>query len=382
MGTGDAPPASGEPVITGDIALASMKNSQLQDRAALNNTSSVASTIPSASMTVGQKRIALMSIKKDSGASQPTGMQQKLQAVATALLPIFNQLLIYIDIMAPYLVKAWETAQTVYSYTPVNIIEAIYGLALCFFGGLYPLTIAAGETFRVSGGDRVKKCLALLWDDLKAVHQANMLDNKKDDDNDGIADVDQIDKQQLMTRKISLVLKTVNPNRVLEAWGGLAQAFAGVCATLKLQFARVISLAVSIADQIRPVLVQFVAPALVQIMPSDYHHWIFPMIDVASKLIGGSIAWFLFRVLAAVHSGIIGGLACARALMRYANSQKWITLNHEETMLDEYAGWALAAVGVYFQVSNGMSAPFPLNILFLPVTACESYLQWLITWMS
>ena len=177
-----------------------------------------------------------------------------------------------------------------------------------------------------------------------------MLDNKKDDDNDGVADVDQIDKQQLMTRKISLVLKTVNPNRVLEAWGGLAQAFAGVCATLKLQFARVISLAVSIADQIRPVLVQFVAPALVQIMPSDYHHWIFPMIDVASKLIGGSIAWFLFRVLAAVHSGIIGGLACARALMRYANSQKWITLNHEETMLDEYAGWALAAVGVYFQV--------------------------------
>ena len=57
------------------------------------------------------------------------------------------------------------------SYTPVNIIEAIYGLALCFFGGLYPLTIAAGETFRVSGGDRVKKCFLLLWDDLKAVHQ-------------------------------------------------------------------------------------------------------------------------------------------------------------------------------------------------------------------
>jgi len=41
-----------------------------------------------ASMTVGQKRIALMSIKKDSGASQPTGMQQKLQAVATAVPPL------------------------------------------------------------------------------------------------------------------------------------------------------------------------------------------------------------------------------------------------------------------------------------------------------
>jgi hypothetical protein len=87
------------------------------------------------------------------------------------VLPIVNHLLVYIDIAAPYIVKAWEIAQTVYSYTPVNIIEAVYGLALCFFGGMYPLTIAAGETFRVSGGDRVKKCIGLLWEDVKAVHQ-------------------------------------------------------------------------------------------------------------------------------------------------------------------------------------------------------------------
>jgi hypothetical protein len=177
-----------------------------------------------------------------------------------------------------------------------------------------------------------------------------MLDNKKDDDGNGIADVNEINKQQLMTRKLALVLKTVNPNRMLEAWGGLAQAFAGVCAILKVQFAKVISLAVSIADQLRPVMVQFVAPAMVQILPSDYHHWIFPVIDVMSKVIGGSIAWFLFRVLAAVHSGMIGGLMCTRALLRYANNKKLLTLNHEETMLDEYTGWALAACGVYFQV--------------------------------
>jgi len=182
------------------------------------------------------------------------------------------------------------------------------------------------------------------------VCQANLLDNKKDDDGNGIADVNEIDKQQLMTRKLALVLKTVNPNRMLEAWGGLAQAFAGVCAILKVQFAKVISLAVSIADQLRPVMVQFVAPAMVQILPSDYHHWIFPLIDVMSKVIGGSIAWFLFRILAAVHSGMIGGLVCTRALLRYANNKKLFNLNHEETMLDEYTGWALAACGVYFQV--------------------------------
>ena len=47
-------------------------------------------------------------------------------------------------------------------------------------------TIAAAETFRVSGGDRVQTALAHLWDDLKAVHRANVMDNKKDDDGDGV----------------------------------------------------------------------------------------------------------------------------------------------------------------------------------------------------
>mmetsp|Transcript_56840 Transcript_56840/g.83401 ORF Transcript_56840/g.83401 Transcript_56840/m.83401 type:complete len:375 (+) Transcript_56840:40-1164(+) len=371
----DAPPK-----VSGDLALASMKNSQLLARAAVLNSSNVGQTAPSGAMSQGQKRIALMSLNREGG--QDSSMQAKLQQLSTSILPLLNKLLVFIDAMSPYLVKAWDTAQTVYKYTPLNIIEAIYGLALCFFGGLYPLTIAAGETFRVSGGDRVQNCLSLLWTDLRAVHQANMLDNKKDDDGDGIADIDQISQQELMTRKMALVLKTVNPNRILQASGGLAQAFAGVCATLKLQFARVISLAVSISDSIRPLLVQFLAPALVAVIPSDYHHWIFPMIDVTCKIIGGSIAWFLFRILAAVHSGILGGLMCARALLRYANNMKWLTLNADETMMDEYAGWTLAALGVYFQVSNGMAAPFPLNILFLPVTFCETYLQWLVTWMN
>ena len=160
-------------------------------------------------------------------------------------------------------------------------------------------TIAAAETFRVSGGDRVQTALAHLWDDLKAVHRANVMDNKKDDDGDGVADVDQISKQALMTRKAALVLKTVNPNRLLQATGALAQAFAGVCATLKLQFAKVISVAVSISDNVRPLLLQFLAPALVSVIPCDFHHWIFPVIDVMAKVLGMSLAWFLFRVIAA-----------------------------------------------------------------------------------
>jgi len=144
----------------------------------------------------------------------------------------------------------------------------------------------------------------------------------------------------------------------------------------------VIALAVSIADAMRPVMVQFVGPLLVALMPADYHKWVSPMIDVFCKMVAGSVAWFLYRLVASVHSGIVGGLICTRALLRWANEKKVLSWKHEETMLDEYLGWTLAACGVYFQVSNWMSVPFPLNVLFLPVTMCETYLQWVVTWME
>jgi hypothetical protein len=174
----------------------------------------------------------------------------------------------------------------------------------------------------------------------------------------------------------------VDPSKLLNAYGGIATAFAGVCATLKLQFAKVIALAVSIADFMRPIMIQFVGPLLVAMIPSDYVKWVSPLIDVFCKLVAGSIAWYLYRIVAAVHSGLIGGLICTRALIRWANEKKYLSWKPEETMLDEYLGWMLAAMGVYFQISNWMSVPFPLNIFMLPVTMCESYLQWVVTWMD
>lgn len=56
----------------------------------------------------------------------------------------------------------------------------------------------------------------------------------------GVADVDQLSGQQLISRKLAIVLRNVNPDRCLQAIGALAQAFAGVVATLKLQFARTV----------------------------------------------------------------------------------------------------------------------------------------------
>jgi len=66
----------------------------------------------------------------------------------------------------------------------------------------------------------------------------------------------------------------------------------------------------------------------------------------------------------------------SRNLMIYGNKRGWLHLKHEETNLDETVGWALAAIGVYFQVRYGFSLPFPFNILLFPLT----FLEWVIIW--
>jgi hypothetical protein len=45
-------------------------------------------------------------------------------------------------------------------------------------------------------------------------------------------------------------------------------------------------------------------------------------------------------------------------------------------MLDEYLGWMLAAAGIYWQLKNWMTVPFPLNVLLFPLSILEEYLRW------
>jgi len=46
-----------------------------------------------------------------------------------------------------------------------------------------------------------------------------------------------------------------------------------------------------------------------------------------------------------------------------------------ESYLDEVIGYGLAAVGFAFQLFNGFALPFPLNLVFLPLTIIEWFLR-------
>merc|ERR1712032_869934 len=121
---------------------------------------------------------------------------------------------------------------------PTNILWAIVGFVLCFFGGMYPATIAAIEAWSLCGGKEAIQDLKDLWHEGCKVKEASDADDSKDSTGTGKADVDELTPAALLERKTSLALKTVDPQTLNGALAGLYTGWVGVLAILKMQFAK------------------------------------------------------------------------------------------------------------------------------------------------
>ena len=69
----------------------------------------------------------------------------------------------------------------------------------------------------------------------------------------------------------------------------------------------------------------------------------------------------------------------SRRTLGYLNKQGYISFNEDESYLDEIIGWAVAALGVYFQVTRFFNVPFPLNIFMFPLSFLDETLKWVIS---
>jgi hypothetical protein len=196
-------------------------------------------------------------------------------------------------VAGPVVISAAKSGYAMYKVLPTQIIAMGYGLSLCFFGGMYPLSLAAVEAFRATGGDRMAAAAADLMEDLETLAHANAEDDKKDDDGDGIKDVDQISAQELLTRKAGLALRTIDPDRFTQALEGLYSGIWGVLVVLKFRFARTVSLALSIGNFMRPLAAQIVAPSMALFIPPAYQQWIMPVVNYSCKVCTVSLRFLL-----------------------------------------------------------------------------------------
>jgi hypothetical protein len=283
---------------------------------------------------------------------------------------------------------------------PQNILMMLFGLTLSFFGGTYVATLAAAEAFRTVGGETLFKEVKYVWAQVQAVQEASAADDDKDENKTGVADVDEIPPHELLQRKAAVALVTIKePERLQVSIGALWAAYLAALATLKMQFAFVVSLALGMADAVKVPLTRVAAPALAPFFGAKFKHWATPTISTLINLLAMLVAWYLQMVLAAFYSALRGSRMFANAFLTVLHQTilpklpesfpEWALcgiqkdkFDPNDTYVDEVVAALVGAGGLWFQITRGFTLPFPFDILLLPVSILEGFLRWQITFFT
>ncbi|CAM9753600.1 unnamed protein product [Ascophyllum nodosum] len=299
--------------------------------------------------------------------------------------PFVTVFFITFSLIGPVLLWFYGLMYKIYTILPVNVLGMVYGLAMCFFGGFFHVTIAAIETFNMTGGEKIWLYICELTEDLKELHRASVEDDKRDDDNDGVPDIKQASlmlAEKFVTRKAALAFRVINPDRATNAITGIWQGYMGVLVILKFRFAKVVSLAVSIGNHMRPLVGKLFGRFLAAVIPEEYHQWIDPIINYFCKLVAMTIAWWIHRFISTVQSAIEGGLLFSRSLLGFISDVTPLKLHSDESFVDEIIGWTMAACGAYFQIAHNWDLPWFVDLLLWPAYVLEFFLEWSVTWMG
>lgn len=114
----------------------------------------------------------------------------------------------------------------VYERLPKALARFIFGLTLAMFGGTYVVTLAAVEGFHKLGGAKLWGEIVYIYEQVLIVEAASTKDDDRDEDADGIADVDQIAPHELLRRKTVVAMEAITePDRLQTAVGAFWTAY-------------------------------------------------------------------------------------------------------------------------------------------------------------
>jgi len=295
------------------------------------------------------------------------------------LAPLVSFCIVLSQILIPVFYHAAQLVYAAWCLLPLDIMYIVTGLVICFFGGMYPTTMAALEAWRQCGGKQALQNLSDLKDQFVRVLEASEQDDKKDDDNDGIADVEQISSKELVVRKLKIAVTAADPELIDGALQGVYAGWIGVVAVLKVDFAKTIALGAAIGDFLYKTVSNPLGTILVHLLPNEYHKWVPTLIGYACKSAAIAVAWKVQRVISTFHSAIRGGLMAARGFLEWLHKKGVISIKPDESYVDELLGWALAAAGFYFQYKMGFAPPWFVSLLLWPLQFMETYIVWTIS---
>ena len=147
-----------------------------------------------------------------------------------------------IDYCGPLYIKLFQLGYRLYHELPTDLVSALIGLGLSFCGGAYCASISAIQAVRMSGWDRTQSALEEVYTDVCVMYKAYV-------------EEDSTNADDLLTRKLAVVAVAVkDPEQLSAALGGLYTSWLAVQAVLRIEFAKTITLGVSIAAMATPYL--------------------------------------------------------------------------------------------------------------------------------
>lgn len=147
-----------------------------------------------------------------------------------------------IDYCGPLYIKLFQLGYRLYHELPTDLLSALIGLGLSFCGGAYCASISAIQAVRMSGWDRTQSALEEVYTDVCVMYKAYV-------------EEDSTNADDLLTRKLAVVAVAVkDPEQLSAALGGLYTSWLAVQAVLRIEFAKTITLGVSIAAMATPYL--------------------------------------------------------------------------------------------------------------------------------
>lgn len=313
---------------------------------------------------------------------------ESIRPMATKAVPFVKQVWEGVEKVLPVVLmmyaKALDLWHKLQPYHPDELLPCLAGLAMCFFGGDFPITIATVVAVRTTGSwSQIQESFVTLYTSASNVVDAVVQDEAEEQEPEvkeaeatdaTDAPATPVDSHEKMARKILVAVKTIDPEELARTVGTIATCLLAVVAALKIRFARSMTLGTAIGNVISAPALRYGTPFLKKrIADEDFWKWIDPVVTYSCRMCAMTMAFLLMNTIAAIHSAVQGGQLFTTYLCRYLRKYNISTFDPDTSNLDEHAGYVLAAAGLFWQLFY--STPIMLSLALLPITITERILN-------
>ena len=304
------------------------------------------------------------------------------------VLSILRQLRPYVDHSIPHIKRTYALLSRLHvDYWQDGYGEILYSLLMIFFGGQFALTILSVQAFNQAGGNIIRQSIA----DLRSTFQESLRriqeepEGKRlfDQDGDGTVTADEVfttvydavtkdkDKEKNLALT-SVLLKCVDPNRLMEVLIGLWAGVVAVIATLKSGLAKAISNGARIGQHLLTYVKVWTEKPLYDKFP-QHKNWVDVALQAICGVIGIVFSLLVVRVVSAFNSALNGAHRLVDIALAYAKNKNilFIDPKHEST-LSQSLVVLLVFLGLNWQLSNGFAPPWYFRPVLMPLSIFES----------